>query len=326
MQDDMEFKKTEKFALEEAQREEKWQKQYGTKLNDVVQIMNQLLQSVTEQSRMELHNMFLDKSFFEHYKQTDAVATMYVVMQIYEREWKDHYPSTILDCGNTVEELMDYLQQMKFMLYRIDFSIDQLSEQEFVTFLKKNQTSVITLETMMTTVAMRPMNLALKLEEIFTRNFMYKELFWVRNFINERWNGNHRILIQLADLYDRTGHAQFARECVEKISEALQTLYQHDEKCLLLQEDLWKFRYKDMEALKDISHRILEDKISTDVWSMLLQDAGVESEELYLILSNEFLDHKMIDYAIKTLETGKQRIPDNTMINGILQQCQKLTR
>lgn len=326
MQDDMEFKKTEKFALEEAHREEKWQKQYGTKLNDVVQIMNQLLQSATDQSRMELHNMFLDKSFFEHYKQTDAVATMYVVMQIYEREWKDHYPSTILDCGNTVEELMDYLQQMKFMLYRIDFSIDQLSEQEFVTFLKKNQTSVITLETMMTTVAMRPMNLALKLEEIFIRKFMYKELFWVRNFINERWNGNHRVLIQLADLYDRTGHAQFARECVEKISETLQILYQHDEKCLLLQEDLWKFRYKDMEAVKDISHRILEDKISTDVWSMLLQDTGVESEEFYLILSNEFLDHKMIDYAIKTLETGKQRIPDNTMINGILQQCQKLMR
>ena len=173
---------------------------------------------------------------------------------------------------------------------------------------------------------MRPMNLALKLEEIFIRNFMYKELFWVRNFINERWNGNHRVLIQLADLYDRTGHAQFARECVEKISETLQILYQHDEKCLLLQEDLWKFRYKDMEAVKDISHRILEDKISTDVWSMLLQDTGVESEEFYLILSNEFLDHKMIDYAIKTLETGKQRIPDNTMINGILQQCQKLMR
>lgn len=326
MQDNTEFKKTEKFAVEEEQRENEWQEQYGSKINDVVRKMNQLLQAATEQSRMELHDMFLDKTFFEHYKQTDAVATMYVVMQIYEREWKDHYPSTILDCGNTVEELMDYLQQMKFMLYRIDFSIDELSEQEFVTFLKKNQTSVITLETMMTTAAMRPMNLALKLEEIFIRNFMYKELFWVRNFINERWNGNHRVLIQLADLYDRTGHAQFARECVEKISETLQILYQHDEKCLLLQEDLWKFRYKDMEAVKDISHRILEDKISTDVWSMLLQDTGVESEEFYLILSNEFLDHKMIDYAIKTLETGKQRIPDNTMINGILQQCQKLTR
>lgn len=326
MQDNTEFKKTEKFAVEEEQRENEWQEQYGSKINDVVREMNQLLQAATEQSRMELHDMFLDKSFFEHYKQTDAVATMYVVMQIYEREWKDHYPSTILDCGNTVEELMDYLQQMKFMLYRIDFSIDQLSEQEFITFLKKNQTSVITLETMMTTAAMRPMNLALKLEEIFIRNFMYKELFWVRNFINERWNGNHRVLIQLADLYDRTGHAQFARECVEKISETLQILYQHDEKCLLLQEDLWKFRYKDMEAVKDISHRILEDKISTDVWSMLLQDTGVESEEFYLILSNEFLDHKMIDYAIKTLETGKQRIPDNTMINGILQQCQKLMR
>ena len=137
MQDNTEFKKTEKFAVEEEQRENEWQEQYGSKINDVVREMNRLLQAATEQSRMELHDMFLDKSFFEHYKQTDAVATMYVVMQIYEREWKDHYPSTILDCGNTVEELMDYLQQMKFMLYRIDFSIDQLSEQEFITFLKK---------------------------------------------------------------------------------------------------------------------------------------------------------------------------------------------
>lgn len=326
MQDNTEFKKTEKFAVEEEQRENEWQEQYGSKINDVVRKMNQLLQAATEQSRMELHDMFLDKTFFEHYKQTDEVATMYVVMQIYEREYRDHYSSTILNCGHTVEELVNYLQQMKFMLYRIDFSVDQISEEEFIAFLKKNNTSVITLETMMTTAAMHPMKLALKLEEIFTRNFMYKELFWVRNFINERWNGNHRVLIQLADLYDRTGHAQFARQCIEKISEALQTLYQHDEKCLLLQEDLWKFRYKDMEAVKDISHRILEDKISTDVWSMLLQDAGVESEEFYLILSNEFLEHKMIDHAIKTLDIGRQYVLDNTMINGFMEQCQKLTR
>ena len=326
MQDNTEFKKTEKFAVEEEQRENEWQEQYGSKINDVVRKMNQLLQAATEQSRMELHDMFLDKTFFEHYKQTDEVATMYVVMQIYEREYRDHYSSTILNCGHTVEELVNYLQQMKFMLYRIDFSVDQISEEEFIAFLKKNNTSVITLETMMTTAAMRPMKLALKLEEIFTRNFMYKELFWVRNFINERWNGNHRVLIQLADLYDRTGHAQFARQCIEKISEALQTLYQHDKKCLLLQEDLWKFRYKDMEAVKDISHRILEDKISTDVWSMLLQDAGVESEEFYLILSNEFLEHKMIDHAIKTLDIGRQYVLDNTMINGFMEQCQKLTR
>ena len=55
MQDNTEFKKTEKFAVEEEQRENEWQEQYGSKINDVVRKMNQLLQAATEQSRMELH-------------------------------------------------------------------------------------------------------------------------------------------------------------------------------------------------------------------------------------------------------------------------------
>ena len=326
MQNTTEFKKTEMFAIEEEQRENNWQEQYGARMEEVVHKMNTLLQIGTEQSRMELHNWFLDKTFFEHYKQTDIVSTMYVVMQIYEREWKERYPSTILNCGHTVEELMNYLQQMKFMLYRIDFSVDQISEEEFIAFLKNNNTSVITLETMMTTAAMRPMNLALKLETIFEHRGMYKELFWVRNFIHERWIGNHRILIRLADLYDKTGHMEYATECVKQIPEELRNLYQKDTNCLLLQEELWKFRYKEMEAAINIRHRIQKDRISTDVWGALLQDAGVNSEEYYLILSNEFLEHKMIDHAIKTLDIGRQCVLDNTMINGFMEQCQKLTR
>lgn len=177
MQDRTEFKKTETFAIEEEQRENEWQEQYGTKIGEVVSKMNTLLQIGTEQSRMELHNWFLDETFFEHYKQTDIVSTMYVVMQIYEKELAENYTPTILDDRNKVEMLMDYLQQMKFILYRVDFSIDQASDQELITFIKNNKTSIVTLETMMTTVAMRPMILMLKLEKIFEKNMMYRELF-----------------------------------------------------------------------------------------------------------------------------------------------------
>lgn len=86
-------------------------------------------------------------------------------MQIYEKELAENYTPTILDDRNKVEMLMDYLQQMKFILYRVDFSIDQASDQELITFIKNNKTSIVTLETMMTTVAMRPMILMLKLEK-----------------------------------------------------------------------------------------------------------------------------------------------------------------
>lgn len=42
-------------------------------------------------------------------------------MQIYEKELAENYTPTILDDRNKVEMLMDYLQQMKFILYRVDF-------------------------------------------------------------------------------------------------------------------------------------------------------------------------------------------------------------
>lgn len=326
MQDRTEFKKTETFAIEEEQRENEWQEQYGTKIGEVVSKMNTLLQIGTEQSRMELHNCFLNKTFFEHYKQTDIVSTMYVVMQIYEKELAENYTPTILDDRNTVEMLMDYLQQLKFILYRVDFSVDQVSDQELVTFIKNNKTSLVTLETMMTTVAMRPMILILKLEKIFEKNMMYRELFWSRNFLNERWSGNHRILVKLAELYDKTGHAEYALECMKQIPESLRIMYQQKPESLELQEALWKFRYKDMDAAKDISDIMATNKFPAEILESLLQSEQIENEEYYLILANQFLENKMIFYAIKILETGEKLVGKNEMIRHFLMECRRLER
>lgn len=326
MQDRAEFKKTEMFAIEEEQRENDWQEQYGAKIGEVVHKMNVLLQMGTEQSRMKLHNWFLDKTFFEHYKQTDIVSTMYVVMQIYEKELAENYTPTILDDRNTVEMLMDYLQQMKFILYRVDFSIDQVSGQELIAFIKNNKTSLVTLETMMTTVAMRPMILALKLEKIFEKNMMYRELFWSRNFLNERWSGNHRILIKLAELYEKTGHTEYALECMKQIPELLRIMYQQKTECLELQEALWKFRYKEMDAAKDISDIMATNKFPAEMLESLLQSEQIENEEYYLILANQFLENKMIFYAIKILETGEKLVGKNEMIRHFLMECRRLER
>lgn len=288
--------------------------------------MNTLLQIGTEQSRMELHNWFLDETFFEHYKQTDIVSTMYVVMQIYEKELAENYTPTILDDRNKVEMLMDYLQQMKFILYRVDFSIDQASDQELITFIKNNKTSIVTLETMMTTVAMRPMILMLKLEKIFEKNMMYRELFWSRNFLNERWSGNHRILAKLTELYDKTGHTEYALECMKQIPEPLRIMYQKKPECLELQEALWKFRYKDMDAAKDISDIMAKNNFPVEILEGLLQSEQIENEEYYLILANQFLENKMIFYAIKILETGEKLVGKNEVIRHFLMECRRLER
>lgn len=328
MQNTLEYKKTEKFAMEEAEREAEWQKIYATKIQDVIEKMDNLLKIGTTESRLELHDMFLHKDFFGHYKQTDTIATMYVVMQIYEREIRGGYNSTILDLddGTNVADLIAYLQKIKFILYRIDFNVDEVSEKEFVEFIKKYQTSVITLETMFTTAVMRPMQLALKLETIFEKNAMYKELFWVRSFINERWSGNHRIILKLAELYHKTGHIEYVTECISQIPEDLQLLYRQNEKYLSQQENMWKLYYKDMESLNGIMELCRNRVVPVEAWTILLNSMDVNSEEYYLVLANEFLERKMIDYASETLRVGKKAIPQNHMIDKIYNECQKLMR
>lgn len=221
---------------------------------------------------------------------------------------------------------MDYLQQMKFILYRVDFSIDQASDQELITFIKNNKTSIVTLETMMTTVAMRPMILMLKLEKIFEKNMMYRELFWSRNFLNERWSGNHRILAKLTELYDKTGHTEYALECMKQIPEPLRIMYQKKPECLELQEALWKFRYKDMDAAKDISDIMAKNNFPVEILEGLLQSEQIENEEYYLILANQFLENKMIFYAIKILETGEKLVGKNEVIRHFLMECRRLER
>lgn len=179
---------------------------------------------------------------------------------------------------------------------------------------------------MMTTVTMRPMILMLKLEKIFEKNMMYRELFWFRNFLNERWSGNHRILVKLAELYDKTGHTEYALECMKQIPEPLRVMYQQKPECLKLQEVLWKFRYKDMDAAKDISDIMAKNKFPVEMLESLLQSEQIENEEYYLILANQFLENKMIFYAIKILETGEKFVVKNEMIRHFLMECRRLER
>lgn len=326
MQDVQEFKETERFAVEEAERERIWQEEYGSKMDEVIASMDSLLQKGTEESRQELHDMFLNKNFFEHYKQTDAIAIMYVVMEIYERERAaDVYP-TILECGKTVGELRRYLEQLKFILYRVDFGVDSESEQELVAYLKKYQTSMITIETMITTTAMRPMELVLKLEQIFEKNFMYKELFGIRNFINNRWKGNHRILMKLAELYEQTGHEEYARECIIQIPGELRGTYKDNPTVLLIQEKLWKIRYKNMVAVENLAKMLQMRGIAAETWEMLLTYEAVRAEEYYLILAEELLEKNMIDLAVRTLKVGAQMIPENEVIDGLLAACEARMR
>ena len=300
------IKRTEQFAIEEGERERIWQLKYGEKLPKVVEEMNRLLKEGTKGSRWKLHNMLLDKSFFSHYKQTDVVAGMYVVMQIYEREVESGVTPNILEKGNTVEELLKYLEKLKFILYRVDFDIDKESEQELVSFLKQHNTSGVTIETMVTTVVMRPFQMALKMARIFEQNLMYKEMFTIQNFINQRWPGNYRMLQKQAELYKKTGHNEYSKECLMQIPDYPEEICGEQQQIFKMQEKLWRLRYKEKTVCKEIVQEIKEQRITEEAWKYYLQNEPVMEAEYYLTLADILLEANMEQLAWVTLCHGEQ--------------------
>ncbi len=310
----MEDKRTEQFAREEAERERIWQSKYGEKMPEVVEMMNVLLKEGTRESRLKLHDLFLDKSFFEHYKQTDIVAGMYVIMQIYEREVESGKEDGILEQGGTVEELQRYIEELKFILYRIDFDIDTESSNELVRFLKQHKTSMVTLETMMTTVVMRPLQMSLKLEKLFEQNKMYSEQFVMQNFINQRWPGNRRIIKKQAEMYLKANHDEYAKECLTNIPVYPQEVCGEEERILEVQEILWRLRYKDNMAYQDVVKYIRKNGMTEDAWRCFLQNEPTFVDEYYITLSDELLEGGLKGIAWVTLEYGEKILRGNEML------------
>lgn len=307
-------KRTEQFAEEAEAIEQIWQKKYGKNIPEIVKKMNLLLKERTKESRIKLHDLFLDKQFFENYKHTDIVAEMYIIMKIYEKELKDGIENGILEQGNTVEELRRYLQELKFILYRVDFDIDKESEDELLFFLKQHNTSMATLEIMSTTVVMRPIHMMLKLENIFKRKDMYREKFVIDNFINQRWPGNYRILYEQAEICKKVGREEYARECLLKIPVYSQEVWNETKRVYDIQEKMWRLKYKDETVCSELVSCIKEEKISSETWKCFLQNEPSFEADYYLLLANELYNEGVKDITWETLAYGEKISTGNEMI------------
>lgn len=314
MKDEKELRKREQFAVEEEEKEKQWQKQYGEKMPVVIEHMNRLLEQGTKESRWKLYNMFQDKSFFEAYKQIITVAKMYVITYIYIKETEAGIAPCILDQGKDVAELLGYLDTLKFILYRIEFEIDQESRQELLKFMQQHNTSTVTIEILMKTTVMRPLRTSLVLEKLFKENYMYKEVLVIQNFINEMWPGNYRVSVELAELYERAGHPQNAGEYLSQIPHYPENICGKQQQIFEIQEKLWKLRYSEKEACTELIKEISEKELTEQAWKYFLKNEPSQNLEYYLQLAEAMMEHGMDELAWDTLIYAECLFPGNEEI------------
>lgn len=287
-------KETEEWALEEAEREKYWQETYGTQIPKQIERMNDLLRQKTEESRWQLHSMFLDKEYFDHYKQVDVFATMYVIMSIYETEQRMGIFPTILEQGETVEELERFFFQLKMMLFRLDFQVGEDIEQELLNFIEERHVSMTVLNLMLTTVAVRPLQLALRLEELFHVQGMEDEELNMLVFINDHWKENYRVIERIAQIAERRKSKQVYEQFMEQMPEGVDRLEsgQEREKYMQLQELFWKRVHKE-EVREEIAQYLRENTLRDETFQYLLQTKELpEKADYYYLLNASMEDGK----------------------------------
>ena len=316
--EELEDKKTEQWALEEEQREREWQETYGRKAGDYIRKLDQLLAKGTRESRMEIKSMFLDPDFFQPYKQVDIFAVMYVVMSIFELEDAEGIEQTILEQAHTVEGLQDYIFQFKMLMYRLDFGIEIDVEQQFLWYLKEHKVSPVQLGVMITTTAMRPLMLTLKLEKIFEKSGLSQYLFFILNFIQEHWGGNYRVIFKLEDICRNIGDEMKANQFADCVPNIPENMMGQRQTFLQVQELLWKVMYKEEEAEKELADFLQREKVTDDVWEFLLEHMEALNKDYYLCLANILLETRMTAKAEIALKFGLRMEPGDELILCLL--------
>lgn len=303
-----ETKDTEKFAIEEAAREEQWQKEYGEKLPEIVSKINQLLKEGSEESRSQIYDMCQEGGIFDSYKQNDVMAQMYVITSIYKMEREAGITNGILERGDTVEELIRYMQKVKFLMYRLDFAVCR--EEDWLKMFREYQVSTVMLEIIMKTAVMRLVRIALKMEKLFETAGMYAELFCIYRVLFEKYPGNCRVLNKMAELYLRTGKKEEAKMLLMQIPSYPQEICGDKGQVFEIQELLWLLRYKQWDICPELIKVLKKGQISSEGWRYMLQIESVTDLEYYLRLAETMLDNGLQEPAQITLALGKEKCAD----------------
>lgn len=157
-------------VLEQERQELEWHEKYDRKSILLKQEINRLLQEKTESSRQKVVGIFGNREFFDPYKEIPEFAFMYVIIYIYQSERQKGIEETILDHGDTMEELEQYFFRWRTLLYRLDFDVEEDVEELFLVFLTENKVSPVMIWISLKSQTMRPAQLEAKMERIFEEN------------------------------------------------------------------------------------------------------------------------------------------------------------
>lgn len=138
---------SEEYAQIRREHTLEWYNQHSDEEQKYLLFFDKLLASGSDSDHQKLLAFFSDEKNIADYKYwSNPIIEIIVIIDIYQTELTSGETNTILDIKNngtllTRPELLHIMQNLKFMLWRIEFCEDCDAEDSIITFIQKWQIS-----------------------------------------------------------------------------------------------------------------------------------------------------------------------------------------
>lgn len=131
-------KGSEQYARLLAQEESEWHVVYDEIIEKKLEIFDQLLRMHTEQSYALIETLIMDKMTLEIEKRNADYGFAVIFTQIFKAQKAVGECPYIFDYGDSLAELIEFLQRIKFCMWEIEFLHEEESEELLCQLVVQN--------------------------------------------------------------------------------------------------------------------------------------------------------------------------------------------
>lgn len=187
-----------------------WKKE----LPEYCERINHLLK---EKDRNGLSVLINNQEFQDKFKCVTNMAYMILAEQIYQEEVQEGITWTVLDGHESVEAVVDFIQEIRFGLWRLEFEMGEGAGEKLLAFLLQKRVSICLLKYIVHVAGMDKVGLLGRLAELFLDHDRIAMGFAMLKYADELQPGTEEILCTMAELCLRVGKKEEALHCLNQV-------------------------------------------------------------------------------------------------------------
>lgn len=120
-EEEFNYYRSEKYAIEREQEENNWHAQYDALIEETIKHFNNMLCEPDHQSLSQIQSTFESETFSSSYSRSQDMINMYIFYTIYKLELEEDIHPNIFDTGTSFNQLLYIMQSIKFYIWRFEF-------------------------------------------------------------------------------------------------------------------------------------------------------------------------------------------------------------